>query len=73
MTGRRGGLLFGSRPPWCAIVDDGAEEFVEPAAAAKRLGLLDLKQSEPMIDVSFATMLADTGREFIDGPHRQTG
>ena len=59
--------------PWCAILDAGAEELVEPAAAAKRLGLLDLKRSEPMIDVSFATMLADTGRESIDGPHRQAG
>ena len=70
-TGRRGRLLF--ETPWCAVLDAGAEELMEPAVAARRLGLLDLKQSGPMIDVSFATMLADTGRGSINGAHRQAG
>ena len=70
-TGRGGLLLF--EAPWCAVLDATADELMEPALAARRLGLLDLKQSGPVIDVSFATMLADTGRGGIDGAHRQAG
>ena len=50
-SGRRGRLLF--ETPWCAVLDAGADQLVERAWEAKRLGLLDLKQSGAMIDVSF--------------------
>ena len=60
-SGRRGRLLF--ETPWCAVLDAGADELVELAWAAKRLGLLDLKQSGAMIDVSFPTGIAGTIRE----------
>ena len=50
-SGRRGRLLFGT--PWCAVLDAGLDELLERAWEAKRLGLLDLKQSGAMIDVSF--------------------
>lgn len=61
-AGKRGGLLF--ETPWCAVLDAGAGELMAPAAAAQRLGLLDLKQSGPIIDVSFGT---------VYGTHRQAG
>ena len=70
-AGRRGGLLF--ETPWCAVLDAGAGGLVGPAAAAKRLGLLDLKQSGPMIEVSFGIMLADIGGRLGHGTHRQAG
>lgn len=70
-AGRRGSLLF--ETPWCAVLDAGAGGLVGQAAAAKRLGLLDLKQSGPMIDVSFGIMLADTGGRLGHGTHRQAG
>ena len=54
--GRRGYLLF--ETPWCMMLDAGAGELVELAAAAKRLGLLDLKQSGAMIDVAFPALHA---------------
>ena len=50
--GRRGRLLF--ETPWCAVLDAGPDELLERAWEAKRLGLLDLKQSGAMIDVSFS-------------------
>ncbi len=50
-SGRRGGLLF--ETPWCAVLDTGPGELLERAWEANRLGLLDLKKSGAMIDVSF--------------------
>ena len=50
-SGRRGRLLF--ETAWCAVLDAGPEELLERAWEAKRLGLLDLKQSGAIIDVSF--------------------
>ena len=70
-AGRRGALLF--ETPWCAVLDAGPGELAAPAAAAHRLGLLDLKQSGPMIDVSFGTMFADAGGKLGHGTYRQAG
>ena len=54
-TGSRGQLLF--ETPWCAVLDAEAGELMELTVAAKRLGLLDLKQSGSMMEVSFTPML----------------
>ena len=67
-TGRRGPLLF--EAPWCAVLDASNDETVELALDAKRLGLLDLKQSGSMIDVSFLAMLTGTERTLTHGAHR---
>ena len=55
-TGRRGRLLCDT--PWCGVLDASPEELIEIAVEAKRLGLLDLKQSGAIIDISFPAMLA---------------
>lgn len=70
-VGRRGRLLF--ETPWTAVLDAGPDELIDVAVDAKRLGLLDLKQSGSMIDVSFPTMFTDKERELIHGTHRQAG
>ena len=71
VVGRRGRLLF--ETPWTAILDSSPDSLVDVAVDANRLGLLDLKHSGQIIDVSFPTML--TGREWglVRGPHRQAG
>jgi hypothetical protein len=70
-VGRRGQLLF--ETPWAAVLDAGGDELIDLAIDAKRLGLLNLKQSGPMIDVSFPALITDKERELIDGAHRQVG
>lgn len=54
-TGRRGILLF--ETPWCRVLDTEFNQLIELSVAAKRFGLLDLKQSGSIIDVSFPKML----------------
>ena len=68
-AGRRGRLLF--ETPWVLVLDAGTDELIELAVAAKRLGLLDLKQSGSMIEVSFPTMFNAKERELIHGAYRQ--
>ena len=70
-VGRRGRLLF--ETPWAAILDIGPDDLIDVAIGAKRLGLLDLKQSGSMIDVSFPALFTDKERELIHGSHRQIG
>lgn len=53
--GRRGRLLFDT--PWTAVLDATAEDLIDVAVDAKRLGLLDVKQSGSIIDVSFPALL----------------
>ena len=67
-VGRRGQMLF--ETPWTAILDVGLDELIDLASDARRLGLLDLKQSGAIIDVSFSTMFTERERELIYGPHR---
>ena len=57
-VGQRGRQLFGS--PWCTVLDANPHDLVELSVAAKRLGLIDLRQSGSIIDISFPAMLADT-------------
>ena len=70
-VGRRGRLLF--ETPWTAVLDTSPDELIDVAVDAKRLGLLDLKQSGSMIDVSFPALFTNTERELIHGAHRQVG
>ena len=70
-VGHRGRMLF--ETPWAAILDVGPDELIDLAVDAKRLGLLDLKQSGAIIDVSFPTMFTEKERELIHGSHRQAG
>ncbi len=70
-VGRRGRLLF--ETPWVAILDTSPDDLVDAAVDAKRLGLLDLKQSGSMIDVSFPALFTERERELIHGAHRQVG
>jgi hypothetical protein len=70
-VGRRGRLLF--ETPWTAVLDTSPDDLIDVAVDAKRLGLLDLKQSGSMIDVSFPALFTDKERELIHGAHRQAG
>ena len=70
-VGRRGQMLF--ETPWAAILDVDPDELIDLAGDAKRLGLLDLKQSGAIIDVSFPAMFTERERELIHGAHRQAG
>ena len=69
--GRSGCLLF--ETPWVAVLDTSPDDLIDRAVDAKRLGLLDLKQSGSMIDVSFPTLFTDREREWVHGTHRQVG
>ena len=70
-VGRRGRLLF--ETPWTAVLDASPDDLIDVAVDARRLGLLDLKQSGSMIDVSFPALFTDKERELIHGAHRQVG
>ncbi len=69
-TGRRGRLLL--ETPWTAILDASPGALVDSAVDANRLGLLDLKHSGQMLDVSFPMMFTRREWELTRGPHRQT-
>ena len=70
-VGRRGRLLF--ETPWAAILDSPPGELIDVAFDAKRLGLIDFKQSGSMIDVTFPTMFTKKEQELIHGTYRQVG
>ena len=64
-VGCRGRLLF--EAPWAGVLDASSGDLVDVAVDAKRLGLLDLKQSGSMIDVSFPVLFTDKEQEMIRG------
>ena len=66
-VGRRGRLLF--ETPWTAVLDTSPDDLIDVAVDAKRLGLLDLKQSGSMIDVSFPALFTNKERDLIHGAH----
>ena len=70
-VGRQGRMLF--ETPWAAVLDSSPSESIEVAVEAKRLGLMDLKQSGQMIDVSFPAMFSEREGALIRGSHRQAG
>jgi len=55
LAGRRGRLLFES--PFASVLDTPPDDLLLVAAEAKRLGLLNLKQSGTTIDVTFPDLL----------------
>ena len=65
--GQRGQLLF--ETPWIAVLDAAPDVVMEMAFEAKRLGLLELKQSGALIDVSFSRLLTEKEQEKINGAH----
>ena len=70
-TGRRGRLLF--ETPWAAVLDSSPGSLIDAAVGANRLGLINLKHSGQMIDVSFPMTFARKEWELISGPYRQAG
>ena len=70
-VGRRGRLQFES--PWATILDASPGALVDIAVDANRLGLLDLKHSGQMIEVSFPALFTGREWELIRGPYRQPG
>lgn len=66
-VGRRGRLLF--ETPWTAVLDTSPDDLIDVAVNAKRLGLLDLKQSGSMIDVSFPALFTNKERDLFHGAH----
>ena len=70
-TGHRGRLLF--ETPWAAILDTDPDDLLDVAIDAKRLGLLNLKQSGLIIDISFPSLMTEKERELIHGTYRQVG
>ena len=66
-TGRRDRFLF--ETPWCAVLDASPGELMELAGAARRLGLLDLKQAGSVFDVSFPALLAGAEKELARGAY----
>ena len=68
-VGRRGRLLF--ETPWAAVLDAPPGVLIDLAADARRLGLMDLKQSGRLIDVSFPGTFTEREREWVLGTHRR--
>lgn len=64
--GRRGHRLFDT--PWAGVLDSDAGKLLDLAGDARRVGLLDLKQSGSILDVSFPVLTA-TERELTVGAH----
>lgn len=65
--GRRGHRLF--ETPWAGVLDSDAGRLLDLAEDAKRLGLLDLKQSGSVLDVSFPVLTTATDRGLKVGTH----
>ena len=70
-VGRRGRLLFETL--WTAVLDTSPDDLIDVAVDAKRLGLLDLKQSGSMLDVSFPALFTNKERDLFHGAHWQVG
>ena len=56
LLGKRGCRLF--ETPWARVLDSDPRKLLDIAGDAKRLGLLDLKQSGSIVDVSFPGLTA---------------
>lgn len=67
LLGKRGPLLF--ETPWCRVLDLAAGDVAELAHDAKRMGLLEIKQSGAIVDISFPQLLTEKDRELIHGSY----
>lgn len=67
LLGKRGALLY--ETPWCKVLDIPMEEIAELAHDARRMGLVEIKQSGSIIDISFPQLLTVKDRELIHGPY----
>jgi hypothetical protein len=65
LQGIRGSYLFSC--PWIKVLDLDELEARERADDAKRLGLLDIKQSGSLIDISFPQLLTELDKELLHG------
>ena len=70
-VGSRGRLLF--ETPWVAILDSSPGALLDPAVDASRLGLIEVKHSGQIVDVSFSRTFCGRGREVLSGSHRHVG
>lgn len=67
LMGKRGPALFDS--PWIRVLDLEKAEVLEIAEDANRLGILNMKQSGSIIDISFPQLLSDRDRELMHESH----
>jgi hypothetical protein len=65
MQGIRGQNLF--QCPWVKVLDLDELEARERADDAKRLGLVDIKQSGSLIDIAFPALMNETDKELLYG------
>jgi len=65
ILGARGNGLFNTL--WTKVLDTPQEELIALAAAAKRLGFLDLSQAGGVVEVSFTRLLTEDERRLIHG------
>ena len=65
LQGVRGQNLFAC--DWVKVLDLDELEARERADDAKRLGLLDIKQSGSLIDITFPKLLAEADKELLYG------
>lgn len=65
LQGGRGHYLFTC--PWVKVLDLDELEARERADDAKRLGLLDIKQSGSLIDISFPSLITEADKELLYG------
>lgn len=67
------GYILGGRGPslfetlWAKILDLSVDELIFQTMDAKRLGLLDVKQSGGIVEISMARMLTDEERRLLHG------
>lgn len=67
LLGGRGLLLFNT--PWCKVLDVPTEDVAELAHDAKRMGLMEIKQSGSIVDISFPQLLTDKDRGLLHGAY----
>lgn len=67
LQGLRGKALFES--PWAKILDHDPSDLRELADDARRLGLIDVKESGSILDISFPQLLTREERELLYEPH----
>ena len=66
-AGRRGRLLF--ETPWVAILDSYPGTLLDLAVDAGRLGLIEIKHSGQIVDVSFPRTYSGRERGRLHGPY----